>query len=247
MPEMSVTARLRAIGEERPAVHCLTNTVVQGLTANMLLAVGAIPSMSADIREIRDFVKGAAALLVNLGTLDAARIEANAAAIETATANNIPWILDPVLIDRAAARCRTAKELMRLRPALIRGNAGEIAMLAADAKTLAQKTGAIVAVTGATDYVTDGTCEITLEGGHMLMSRVTGIGCAGTALLGAFCGVTERADYLNATAAGLQLLGSAGELAARDVAGPGTFAARLLDEIFKAGKASLQNSRKDND
>lgn len=239
MLDPSATARLRAIQIKRPAVHCLTNTVVQGFTANMLLALGAIPSMSSDITEVRDFVGGASALLVNLGTLDAARIEANTTAIETANSNSIPWILDPVLIDRAPARCKMARELMLRRPALIRGNAGEIAMLETDAKTLAQKTGAIVAVTGETDYVTDGNREIGIEGGHMLMSRVTGVGCAGTALLGAFCSISDTADYLTAVADGLRLLARAGEQAAMDAPGPGSFAAALMDEIYRAAQACL--------
>ena len=54
----------------------MTNSVAQNFTANMLLAVGAVPSMTVAPEEIAEFVKRSDALLVNLGTLDPARREA---------------------------------------------------------------------------------------------------------------------------------------------------------------------------
>jgi len=66
---------LDRVRERRPRVHCITNAVAQAFTANMLLAVGAIPSMTIAPDEVSDFVVGADALLVNLGTLDRARRE----------------------------------------------------------------------------------------------------------------------------------------------------------------------------
>ena len=243
MHDQTAARLLRKIQTERPAVHCLTNTVVQGITANMLLALGALPSMSADISEVTDFVGGADALLVNLGTLDAARKAAIAAAIDAAQAKSIPWILDPVLIDRAPARLSYARELIGLKPSLIRGNAGEIAAFGSDPKMLAAESGAIVAVTGVSDFITDGTADITLEGGHSLMSRVTGIGCAGTALISAFCAVAGPETMFDAVASGLALLNTAGEKAAGIAAGPGGFAAEILDQIYFLSQSSLQESK----
>ncbi|WP_161314403.1 hydroxyethylthiazole kinase [Sneathiella litorea] len=234
---------LGAINAQRPAVHCLTNTVVQALTANMLLAVGAVPSMSSDIKEVADFTASAKALIINLGTLDWSRIQAIEAAIATAREKNIPWILDPVLIDRAPQRLAYAKELINHRPALIRGNKGEIAALSPETGDLARKTGAVIAVTGVTDLITDGRNEITLSGGHEMMSRVTGVGCAGTALLGAYLAVAPLENRLDAVTAGLSLLKSAGEKAARLSNGPGTFAASLLDEIFQICQSNLQERK----
>src|ERR1700683_2220023 len=87
-----VLARIR---ERRPRVHCITNTVAQQYTANMLLAAGAVPSMTISGEEIASFIAGAHALLVNLGTFDAER----RAAIDIALgAMHIPWVLDPVFI-----------------------------------------------------------------------------------------------------------------------------------------------------
>lgn len=246
MRDIEGLALLKAIGTRRPAVHCLTNTVVQALTANMLLAVGAIPSMSSDLAEVADFTNGANALLINLGTLDGERKSAIEAAIAAAQAVAIPWILDPVLIDRSPPRRAYARELLALKPALIRGNSGEIAALDRDTARLAETQGAIVAVTGAIDHITDGHAERTVDAGHELMSRVTGIGCAGTAMLAAALSVSASADRLDAVATGLALFGEAGEEAARKSGGPGTFATLLLDSLYQFSQYSLQE-RKDNE
>jgi hydroxyethylthiazole kinase len=238
MNEALAMSHLNLIQGRRPAVHCLTNTVVQSLTANMLLAVGAIPSMSSDITEVSDFTSRSQALLINLGTLDQARKDAIQAAITSAKANNIPWILDPVLIDRAPARLAYAQELIAQEPTVVRGNVGEIAALGADPKSLARDSRSIVAVTGATDFITDGRRETELRVGHELMSRVTGIGCAGTAVIAAFCAVAGSAYRFDAVVSGLYILGKTGEIAAQKAPGPGAFAATILDEIYFAGQSS---------
>ena len=41
--------------ERQPRVHCITNAVAQNFTANVLLAVGAIPSMTISPDEIAAF------------------------------------------------------------------------------------------------------------------------------------------------------------------------------------------------
>ena len=93
--------RLRA---RSPRVHCITNAVAQSFTANMLLAAGAVPSMTLSPEEIGPFVASADALLVNLGTLDRERREATAMAVEAAMRGNVPWVLDPVFFDRSTPR-----------------------------------------------------------------------------------------------------------------------------------------------
>lgn len=234
---------LQAMNARRPAVHCLTNTVVQALTANMLLAVGAIPSMSSDLEEVAGFTKSAEALLVNIGTLDGDLKASIKLAISSAQDNDLPWILDPVFIDRSPPRATYANDLLALGPALIRGNKGEVTLLGGTPADLAQKTGAIVAMTGETDLITDGREEITLTGGHEMMSRVTGIGCAGTALLGACLAVAPQDQHLHAVAAGLSLLSKAGEQAAKHATGPGSFASLILDQIYQISQSSLQERK----
>jgi hydroxyethylthiazole kinase len=96
---------------------------------------------------------------------------------------------------------------------------------------LALKTGAVVAVTGATDYVTDGRRTIALSNGSPLMTRVTGVGCALSATVAAFVGVAETDDVWAATAAAIAYSSIAGELASRDAALPGSFAVAYLDRL----------------
>src|SRR5262249_25452589 len=121
-----ILTRLRA---RRPRVHCITNAVAQNFTANVLLAVGCIPSMTLSAEEVGSFVTGAQALLVNLGTFDAERREATTIAVESAAANDVPWVLDPAFVDRAPLRAAFARELIARRPAVVRLNQAEFATL----------------------------------------------------------------------------------------------------------------------
>ena len=79
------TDLLTRVRERAPRVHCITNAVAQTFTANVLLAAGAIPSMTLSADEIGAFVARADALLVNLGTFDAERRDATATALEVAS------------------------------------------------------------------------------------------------------------------------------------------------------------------
>ena len=87
---------LSRVRSKCPRVHCMTNSVAQNFTANILLAMGAVPSMTVAPEEIAEFVARADALLVNLGTFDRERRKAAEIAIEAATDEQRPWVLDPV-------------------------------------------------------------------------------------------------------------------------------------------------------
>ncbi len=235
-----VLERLRA---RRPRVHCITNAVAQAFTANMLLAAGAVPSMTIAADEIADFVGGADALLVNLGTFDAQRRAAVEVAVETAAAQNVPWLLDPVFVDRARPRADYARMLVGRMPDIVRLNQAEFAALAGthpDAGALARYAAAhhtVVALTGETDSVGDGLRLAAIHNGHALMSRVTAMGCAGSALISACLAVED--DPWVAAAAGLIALGVAGEIAARQAGGPGSFAAAVLDAVYRLDGETL--------
>ncbi|MEA2927903.1 MAG: hydroxyethylthiazole kinase [Hyphomicrobiales bacterium] len=228
-----ILARLR---ERRPRVHCITNNVAQNFTANALLAAGAIPSMTLAAEEIGAFVAGADGLLVNLGTFDAERREAAASAIEVAAEEGVPWVLDPVFIDRSPPRAAYARTLVALKPRTIRLNRAEFVALAGaepDADELiryALDTLAIVALTGEVDLVADGARHVALENGHPLMTRVTAMGCAASAMIAACLAVEP--DTLTATAAALTAFGIAGEVAGAHANGPGSFEAAILDALY---------------
>ena len=82
----------------------------------------------------------------------------------------------------------------------------------ASARALAVQTGAVVAVSGPIDVLTDGRETILLHNGCATMSRVTGSGCMLTALMGAFCGAMPGQPFAAACAAAATM-GVAGELA----------------------------------
>ncbi len=230
-------AAARLVGElhaRGPRVHCITNTVAQAYTANMLLAAGGVPSMTLSAEEIGGFVARADALLVNLGTFDAERREATGVAIAAAHEHRRPWVLDPVFVDRSASRAAFARDLVRRGARVVRLNHAELTALAdgatrEDAMAYARATGVVVAVSGAADLITDGMRTIAIGNGHPLMARVTAMGCAGSALVAA-CLALEP-DALMASAAALIALGVAGEIAAEKSAGPGSFAFHIIDAL----------------
>jgi hydroxyethylthiazole kinase len=239
-----ILARIR---ERAPRVHCITNTVAQSFTANVLLAIGAVPSMTIAPEEVGAFIAGADALLVNLGTFDAERRSAINIALGQAS-GRIPWILDPVFIDRSPARANYARTLVAKTPAAIRLNAPEFRALAGippEAEALAsyaREHGTIIALTGATDVVTDGIRRAQIGNGHVLMGRVTAMGCAGSALAAA-CLAVEPDQWI-ATAAGVLTLGVAGEIAAERARGPGSLSIEIIDALYQLdGDALLQRAK----
>src|SRR5512140_21208 len=121
---------LHRLRERRPRVHCITNAVAQAFTANMLLAAGAVPSMTIALKEVKAFAARADALLINLGTFDQERQKASLAAIGVANKAGIPWVLDPVFIDRSPPRAAFARKLVAMKPRALRLNRAEFAALA---------------------------------------------------------------------------------------------------------------------
>ena len=239
-------SRLRAA---TPLVHILTNEVVQEITANVLLAAGASPAMIVAEDEVAAFAAISGALLVNVGTLYPARLAAMKQAVAAANVAGVPWTLDPVAVGVLDYRTAACRDFLAWQPAAIRGNASEILALAgfagvgrgvdstagsdsalAAAEQLARATGAVVAVTGETDFITDGHSTWATPWGHPIMTRVVGTGCALSALVAAF---TAQADNrLDAVAAACAMAGLCGQRAAASSRGPGSFKADFLDALY---------------
>jgi hydroxyethylthiazole kinase len=237
----NVLARIR---ERGPRVHCITNSVAQQYTANMLLAAGAVPSMTISPEEVGAFVASADAVLVNLGTFDSERSSAIDAAVKTAVEKGLPWLVDPVFIDRSSARARFARLLLDRRPSVLRLNHAEFAALsghkadAGAAADFAQARATVVALTGDVDIVTDGERTTAVANGDPLMGLVTAMGCAGSALVCAALAV--EADAWLATLAALAGFGVAGEIAAQRAQGPGSFAAAMIDALHGIDRGTLR-------
>ncbi|MFC4174174.1 hydroxyethylthiazole kinase [Microvirga sp. GCM10011540] len=234
---------LERLRSERPRVHAITNAAAQTLTANLLLAAGGLPSLTVAPEEVAAFTSRSAALLVNLGTLDGDRLAAIPQAIATARAHAKPWVLDPVFVESSPPRLELARASLAGRPSVLRCNASEFMALAGNdaapeaVQAFASAHGTVVVVTGAADVVTDGAHTLRIENGHPLMTRVTAMGCAGTALIAAFTALHDNA--LEAAASALLATGVAGEIAARGANGPGTFQPAFLDVLFNLDTPTL--------
>ena len=226
-----------------PRVHCITNAVAQNFTANILLAAGAVPSMTLSPEEIGPFVTSANALLVNLGTLDRERREATVIAVETAKRANVPWVLDPVFIDRSTARAAFARALIASAPQAVRLNRAEFSALSGNEPSsealadYARSKKTVIGLSGETDLVSDGERLANIANGHPLMAKITAMGCAASALVAACLGVEP--DAWRATAAALMVIGVAGELAAAKAEGPGSFAVAILDALHNLDGPTL--------
>ncbi|WAC05578.1 MAG: hydroxyethylthiazole kinase [Methanoregula sp.] len=240
---------LAVLKGRRPLVHHITNYVTVNDCANITLCIGAAPVMAEAPEEACEMVAMADALVLNIGTLTKPQVSVMQEAGSRANERGIPVILDPVGAGATRMRTDAARTLLdRLDVAVLKGNAGEIGVLAgaggrvrgvdsdgsggdalAIARAFADDSGIIVVVSGATDIVTDGGRVLQVDNGHEMMGRLSGTGCMAASLAGAFAAVSD--DYVISSAAALAAFGLAGEAAATRAAGPYSFRTALFDEL----------------
>ncbi|MFO7595891.1 MAG: hydroxyethylthiazole kinase, partial [Desulfocurvibacter africanus] len=210
----TVWAHLCRVREKNPLVLNVTNNVVTNTTANALLALGASPAMTHAPDDAGELASLADAVVLNIGTPASSYIESMFKAGQAANAKGIPVVLDPVAAGATAYRREVVAELLkRVRLAAIRGNASEILYVAGEqgsskgadstnaseealdaARSLAERLGAVVCVSGARDVITDGRSVLAVDNGHLMMTKVTGLGCTATALVGAFTACAPMKD-----------------------------------------------------
>ncbi|MCI4666155.1 MAG: hydroxyethylthiazole kinase [Neomegalonema sp.] len=252
---------LTPMRQAAPLVHNITNYVAMNVMANVLLAAGASPAMVHAREEASEFAGIASALTINIGTLSPEWVTAMLQAADAARGAGKPWVFDPVAAGATAYRRKESQLLLEKRPAIIRGNASEILVLAGEAgagkgvdaadsvaaaqdaaQALAQSHGCVVIATGQIDFVTDGARTAAVRNGHEMMPRVTALGCALTGIVGAFAAVAK--DPFEASVAALAYYGVAGELAGRSSRGPGSFAVAFLDALMAVDGATLDANAK---
>ena len=240
-------ASLDRIAAAKPLIHQITNVVVTNDSANLTLAFGALPVMAYAPEEVAEMASLAQALVLNIGTLSAGEIEAMLIAGKAAGAKGIPILLDPVGAGATRFRTESALRLLRELPiTVLRGNRGEIGALVGAgevrgveatgdedplvvATAAHQAFGVTTAVTGPVDVVVGAGPTLHVANGHPLLARITGSGCMASAAIGIF--LTAGDDPVRQTALALATYGLAAERAAVGTGGPGTFRARLLDEV----------------
>lgn len=258
---------LRNLRDRRPLVHAITNYVTANDCANLLLACGASPIMADEPDEAPEITARAAGLVLNLGTLHRGTIPAMVACGKTANARGIPVVLDPVGAGASRLRTETALRLLReVRFAVIRGNLSEIETLARghgtaygvdsahrvtpdnlDAccdlvRAFARRTGAVVAMSGAVDLVSDGEKVYCIRNGHPMMGLVTGTGCQLSCLVGAFAAANPDQPP-EAAAAAVCAMGLCGEIAHARLGpedGNGSYRAYILDAVCRLTPEQLE-------
>ena len=257
-----IWADIAAVRERAPLVHSITNFVVMNLNANVLLAAGASPVMAHAHEEVQSMAGIAQSLVLNIGTLEPAWIESMRLALLTASQRGIPTVLDPVGAGATAYRNQTIELLLNAAsPTVIRGNGSEIMSVAGvavqtkgvdssaaandalgSARALVGRTGGVVCVSGVTDHIVDSKRWALLHNGHAWMTKITGVGCSATALIGAFCAV--QPDAWRATVSAMALMGVVGEVAAEKAVvrkqGVGSMQVLMLDELQLLDQATFE-------
>ena len=247
-----VWADIATVRQNKPLVHCITNLVVTNFTANVLLACGAAPVMAHAHEEVQDMAGIAQGLLLNIGTLDPYWVQSMKLAFAAAQKRGIPVVIDPVGAGATSYRNQALEELLQQgMPAVVRGNASEVMSMAhvaitsrgvessanvndalGAARALAARTQGTVCVSGEVDHIlhVDGR-HASLHNGHEWLTRITGVGCALTALIAAVCSV--QPDHWRATITAMAWMGIAGEIAFDKTqhAGIGSMAVALLDAL----------------
>jgi hydroxyethylthiazole kinase len=260
---LSTGADLAAIRERKPLVHQITNYVVMNETANATLALGALPVMAHAREEVAEMAVLAGALVLNIGTLSPPWVEAMLAAGRAANEAGVPVVLDPVGAGATSYRTETARRLLdEIEVAIVRGNAAEIATLAGReaeirgvesiaatdsaaelARAAARELGTVAAVTGEVDQVSDGEHTLAIANGDPLFATITGSGCMSTAITGCFLAVRPDAP-LHAAVEALVAFAIAGEDAAREARGPGSFHVALYDALYGLDPATVDQRAK---
>lgn len=245
----SISSELQIFRKNNPLIHCITNEVVQEITANVLLAAGASPAMVVGDGEVVDFVKVASALSINVGTPYPSRVQIMKTAAKAAGDFKKPWVLDPVAAGGMKWRDNIIFELLELSPTAVRGNASEIRFLAGigtggkgvdstdssdsaleAAVQLSQKYSTTVVVTGKIDYITNGKKVLRATGGNAMITKVVGTGCSLSSLMSGF--VANNTDVVTSCAACCAYVKKASELAAAKSIGPGSFHNNYLDSLY---------------
>ncbi|MEY8460531.1 hydroxyethylthiazole kinase [Eggerthellaceae bacterium 24-137] len=250
---------VREVHETNPLAPSITNTVTQNFVANAQLAVGGSAAMVYLPDEGECVATMGGAVYINLGTLLPIYERSIPRTARALSAADKPWVLDPVGVGIGSLRTQLIQAVRDDKPAILRGNASEIIAVAelwgldgaaaagADgprgvdttdsvdaaeraAVAIARFTGGAVAVSGATDLVTDGATVARLAGGSPLMTRITGSGCSLGGVAAVYACV---ADPFTAALAATAAYNLAGARAAGQCTGPGSFQVAFLDALYQ--------------
>jgi len=257
-----------------PLVHNITNYVTVNDCANILLSCGGSPIMADDPSEVEEIIAISNALVINIGTLNSNTINSMILAGKKANKLKIPVVLDPVGAGASTLRTETTFKLLKeIKFSVIRGNISEIKTVGAGnsyktrgvdanvsdsvtdktlnetinfAKNLSNVTGAVIAITGATDIVANNENAYIINNGHQMMSKISGTGCMLSSVIGAYIGAND--NVLNSCAAAICAIGICGEEAYEKILqnneGTSSFKMYLIDSMSKIDDIILNRRAK---
>lgn len=248
--------------QTKPLIHCITNPISINQCANAVLAVGAKPIMAEHPKEASEITKTADALMLNIGNITNARMEAIPISLREATKKKIPVVLDVAGLACSSLRKDFVSKLLKEAvPTVIKGNYSEIFALynegyrssGVDAEEslgaentekaaifLADRYNTIILATGKKDIITDGKRLVYVNNGTEQLSSITGTGC----MLGALCASYLAADNsFDSVVYACAVLGVSGELS-ETPAGIGTFMQNLLDRLSTVTKGDIKKHLK---
>ncbi|CAO1631954.1 unnamed protein product [Sympodiomycopsis kandeliae] len=258
-----------------PLIQTLTSHVSSTMSANIALAFSSSPIMSQQYEEAEDLGMAVGGVVLNIGTINSDARKGMKAVGATANHNLRPIVLDPVGVGASKFRKGCVDTILNeTQITLIKGNAAELSTIFGSneivsrgvdsgsgslrdpiglVKSLARREKALILLTGATDYLSDGEIVITNQNGHPLLGKVTGTGCALGVMLSAGMATSvnlnsdqakdtrltsllvnaQHHQLLLGALIGLLTMTIASEKAAerQDVKGPGSFIPALIDEI----------------
>lgn len=256
-----------------PLVHSITNYVTVNDVANALLACGGSPIMSDEPDDVADITSICGGLCINIGTLNKRSIEGMFIAGAKAKELGHIVLLDPVGAGASKLRTDTALKIMdTIKPDVIRGNISEIKTLSlgygttkgvdadiADAvtednldemivfaKSISQKTNAVIAITGAIDLVANSEKCYVIRNGRPEMSKITGTGCQLSGIATAYA-VANPDDKTKAVAAAVCAMGLAGEIGTAKLKrdeGNSTLRNYIIDAIYNMNAEILNKGAK---
>ncbi|SCZ95021.1 BZ3500_MvSof-1268-A1-R1_Chr11-3g03550 [Microbotryum saponariae] len=260
--------------EHRTLVHHLTNQVVMNDCANLTLALGCSPIMSVVPQELDQLAGYLGCLLLNLGTATLDQVSAQRQAGRAANRVGKLVVFDPVGCGATVHRRGMADQLMDdVRVSVCKGNAGEIGSLlgskevksrgvdsvgkgfadpASVVRDLARREKFTVAMSGEVDYISNGEVVVKLSNGHDYQGIITGSGCMASTAVACFASLPLEKDETIASRAflaavtGITAINVAAEIAAqrKDVMGPNTFRAAMIDECWSLTADKLRQGAK---
>ena len=264
---------LENVKKKTPLIHNITNYVTVNDVANTLLASGGSPIMSDEPDDVSDITSICNGLNINIGTLNKRSIEAMFISGKKSKEIGHIVLLVPVGAGASKLRTETALKIMdEIKPDIIRGNISEIKTLAlgsgttkgvdADArdivtdenlesmvefaKAFSQKTGAVIAITGAIDLVADSKKCYVIRNGSPMMSCITGTGCMLSGLTTAYA-VANPDNIIEAVAASVCLMGLAGQIGVlkmSDNEGNSSLRNYIIDAIYNMDAEKLNKGAK---